>query len=720
MATPRTVTAITPLTTPRNTVVTDIGNGTMVYCWTDNTTIWGQTFDAALNATSAPFAIVTVPPGSTFNQPQIASAGDGTFEVVYRSGFFSDRALTAIRVDSAGNLLAGPSNLVTASGLASLNNETRPIAIDPATGEFAEGYRNNDGFGRPSVVFANADGTIIANAAVTMPVNQFGAGGLQLTNLPPSVIHLAGGNFGVAFQVDDQDAGNTVHRTSFWFALYRPDGTFISSSLIGQAPPANSGSGLEITALADGGFAATFAYTVAGSNDFDVSVQAFNANGSPRGAPTILTNAQQPQIAALSTGQYTVMWSDARLPPGTPTSGQQMIWNSDGSAYGTAFTVSPGHDGGVSTGAQPAQVVATPNGGFIDIFANIGTQTEQFEVAYTLAPEAPRFSRIQPITDTGATGDQIKFFGYGTPGDTITVNDHGTQVAKGTVLPDSTFVVWTKGPLPLGDHDFVAIDSNNLGLSSPATGDIAYKIIGGSPNSLIVTSNGDGATILATEGNDYLTGGSGADQLTGNGGDDTLDGGAGIDTMTGGEGSDTYYVDNEFDIVKETGKVGSDNVVTSVSYALPSGPIEFLHAAPGAPGLHLTGNNGANFIYGGSGDDTLIGGGGRDQLYGGLGADTFLYRNLADLTGGSQIDFLTSDNDKIDLSLIDAMPSVAGLQHFNFLGTAQFTGAGGELRATTKGTVTTISGDWNGDKITDFTIKLMVPATLSVTDFKLS
>jgi Ca2+-binding RTX toxin-like protein len=118
--------------------------------------------------------------------------------------------------------------------------------------------------------------------------------------------------------------------------------------------------------------------------------------------------------------------------------------------------------------------------------------------------------------------------------------------------------------------------------------------------------------------------------------------------MMGGPGFDQDRVDNPGDRIIETSGFGRDEIVTSVSYALPAGvAVELMIALTRTPGpsatLHLTGNetsqtllgnpadnvlrgNGGNDgLFGSLGDDILSGGANNDRLVGGGGADVFLF-----------------------------------------------------------------------------------------------
>ena len=135
-------------------------------------------------------------------------------------------------------------------------------------------------------------------------------------------------------------------------------------------------------------------------------------------------------------------------------------------------------------------------------------------------------------------------------------------------------------------------------------------------------------------GNDTLFGFGGNDTLAGGDGNDSLDGGAGNDTMDGGLGDDVFYVQDSGDVVIEAAGQGWDQILTSITFTLPS-DVEALTLRSGFGAINalgnaadnwLIGNEANNVLEGGDGNDTLVGGDGNDTLYGGNGNDS--------LTGG--------------------------------------------------------------------------------------
>ena len=123
--------------------------------------------------------------------------------------------------------------------------------------------------------------------------------------------------------------------------------------------------------------------------------------------------------------------------------------------------------------------------------------------------------------------------------------------------------------------------------------------------SMAVFDNVERLTFKGT-GNFTGTGNAAANTLAGGAGNDTLDGGAGADTLDGGAGDDTYLVDNAKDVLADT--AGADTVRASVSYDLADGIENLVFLGTGAfAGIgnalanRMTGNGGANSLFGGDG-----------------------------------------------------------------------------------------------------------------------
>jgi Ca2+-binding RTX toxin-like protein len=136
----------------------------------------------------------------------------------------------------------------------------------------------------------------------------------------------------------------------------------------------------------------------------------------------------------------------------------------------------------------------------------------------------------------------------------------------------------------------------------------------------------------------------------------------------------------------------------------------------------ILGLGGDDILSGDAGNDTLTGGAGADRLTGGLGKDEFVYNLASESTAAARdviTDFSRSQNDKINLSGIDANVLVANNQAFTFIGAAAFSGVAGQLRFEQIGGNTFVSGDTNGDRVADFQIELTGPVTPVASDFVL-
>ncbi len=135
----------------------------------------------------------------------------------------------------------------------------------------------------------------------------------------------------------------------------------------------------------------------------------------------------------------------------------------------------------------------------------------------------------------------------------------------------------------------------------------------------------------------------------------------------------------------------------------------------------LVGMAGNDTIVGGDGNDYLNGNGGNDVLIGGAGADKFVFDNNYPKTGGQDtiVDFSSSDNDRINVHNIDANVNAANDQDFKFIGNSAFHHVAGELHYYTAGGDTYVEGDFNGDGVGDFTVKVLGIHNFTATDFTL-
>ena len=164
----------------------------------------------------------------------------------------------------------------------------------------------------------------------------------------------------------------------------------------------------------------------------------------------------------------------------------------------------------------------------------------------------------------------------------------------------------------------------------------------------------------------------------GGAGNDVLDGGLGVgDTASYINATAGVTVSLATGAAQNTIGAGTDSL-TGIESLIGSNFKDDLTAASSGSSLFggggadtLHGGIGADVLNGGGAADILIGGGGQDTLTGGSGPDHFVFNALSDSTNAAPdtiTDFLTSDNDRIDLSAIDANTGVAGDQAFHLGG----------------------------------------------------
>jgi serralysin len=246
----------------------------------------------------------------------------------------------------------------------------------------------------------------------------------------------------------------------------------------------------------------------------------------------------------------------------------------------------------------------------------------------------------------------------------------------------------------------------SLTLSELADIELLRAIDLASDSPMMLVGNGMGQTLIGNAGNNLLNGLGGDDLLHGNAGNDVLDGGTGNDTLIGGTGDDLYQVDSLLDLIVETSGQGVDEVRTTVIFALaPLADVETLRVLdPNSTNpLHLTGNGMGQTLVGNAGDNLLYGLGGDDVLTGGAGSDVFV---LTETGWSDRITDFERGIDKVDLSQIDAVLTLAGDQAFTYIGDAAFSGSAGQVRSFVEGGVNYVAGDVDGNGIADFLINL--------------
>ncbi len=427
----------------------------------------------------------------------------------------------------------------------------------------------------------------------------------------------------------------------------------------------------DIAMLADGNFVSV--YEKAGDRGTSVEFRIFGKDGYGGGfdlAPENGTSQIDPQVTALSNGNFVVAWHSPEMNNGDIG---YIVMNASGRAVSNPTQVA------ISTDREnEPELVALPDGGFAIVWDN---DTDNTIEARRFNPDGTADGDVFTVSETGGSSPNAGVTGDGRI--LVTWQDANNEVSASIWDPrDGTIETadYQKGLKNFIDADvftakpgatrIIGSDENErligsvendmlIGgngadtLEGRGDNDSLYGgsgkdfLIGGAGNDLLfggsnqdrLVGNAGNDTLLGEDGNDNLSGGAGADVLAGSGGKDTLTGGNGNDTLLGGDGKDQISGGNGSDSMR--GDTGNDRLSGGKGK-------DTLKGGDGADSL--TGDAGNDALFGGKGKDTLKGGSGKDTLKGDAGNDFLSGGDQNDqLFGGGGNDFLQGDagNDKL-------------------------------------------------------------------------
>ncbi len=204
-------------------------------------------------------------------------------------------------------------------------------------------------------------------------------------------------------------------------------------------------------------------------------------------------------------------------------------------------------------------------------------------------------------------------------------------------------------------------------------------VLGAGDDAFIGSAGND--FVIAGDGSDTLNGGLGSDQLAGGAGNDFIIGGSGAaNTLIGGDGDDQYTVAAVGDSIVELAGAGIDLVQTALGSLVLAANIENLTyngagafvGIGNALGNIITGQNGADQLYGLGGDDTIYGGFiAANTLVGGLGDDSYYVRNAGD----SVFELASEGNDAV-YAYSASFQLSDNVEFLVYVGTDEFVGIG--------------------------------------------
>jgi Ca2+-binding RTX toxin-like protein len=351
--------------------------------------------------------------------------------------------------------------------------------------------------------------------------------------------------------------------------------------------------------------------------------------------------------------------------------------NSGDYLYGTAYA-------DTITGGTGADVIYANGGndtiiggaGDDDLYGGTGNDTYVFSSGFGNAI----------VHENASEGtDTIHFTGINPADIRLWTDNYGNLILQDTSDPSHSITV-VAGVTGSGTSES-AISSYVESVTFDSGYSTTWDLTGG----LNITGDNSGDYLYGTAYGDTITGGAGADVIYANGGNDTIIGGAGDDYLVGGTGNDTYVFSSGFgsssihentsegtdaihfsginpadirlwtdaygtlylqdtsdtshSISVNAGVTGSGTSESTIGSYVESVTFDSSYSTTWdlTGGLHITGDNsgdylygtaygdtitggtGADVIHGNGGNDTIIGGAGDDTLYGDTGNDTYVF-----------------------------------------------------------------------------------------------
>lgn len=445
----------------------------------------------------------------------------------------------------------------------------------------------------------------------------------------PSVAGLADGGFAIAHDRSSDGA------TTAWHAVYDGDGSVrLADAQFDAAGSTNTQ--MDVLGLSNGDYLIT--YTDNEWGDQDITSRRFNSSGI--GLGTIhsgsLAETEDFPATAISPDGYVFVQHETAIPYDQygaliSPSGQLLVTNQVlANVQGDGFSNNGDEYWGSPVWLDASHVLATwgANAPAAGTTAHRAAAVSQvFEIVRTITGD-----RAGDFINTSADGlidhvnggggrDNIRTGG----GNDVINGQFGADIMRGGTGNDVYYVENT------GDRVIELVGQG----SDLVKSSITYTLTANVENLKLAGSasiNGTGNAL--------------GNIIIGNNAANIIDGGDGNDSMRGGGGDDIYYVNVSGDRVVEQYDNGTDEVISTVTYALRAN-IENLTLAGTAAingsgnGLAnvMAGNSADNVIDGGGGADTLNGGLGSDQLAGGQGNDAFLFDT--DLDSSGNVDTVT-------------------------------------------------------------------------------
>lgn len=461
--------------------------------------------------------------------------------------------------DMNGNSVGGSFQMnVTNTG----DNETNPTIAAITGGGFVVVYEVEDAgttsiyYDRYDVSGAHFDGGTITSYSSPAVVSG------------PSVSVFDNGNFLVTY-----DYYSGTNTRMIYGTLVESDGTIGTEQII-RSDSDTFGAGsdpisVNSATLNDGSVVTVFIERDFGQ--YHVEYQIVNSDGSLGGTNTSVTtgasNYSDPQVSALSTGGFVIVWESNGV-----IGGQALT--AGGSGLSLTLTMPSGTD----TQTSP-DVIGLSDGGFFAVWYNATLGTLE-GASYT--ENGTLQGSIYTISDDASgPGGQITDPELGLTADGRVVVTWQNREIYTEILDTRESTIYLTG-----DEGYVHARLAGGTIIGSSDADDVH----GESNADNIYSGGGNDTLYGAGGNDLLSGGSGDDVLTGGNGNDSFYGGSGIDTIIGGNGADMIRGGHDTDELFGGG--GGD------TFLIYSGEMfDNIYGGNGKDELNLTGAIVANGVY---------------------------------------------------------------------------------------------------------------------------
>lgn len=590
-----------------------------------------------------------------------AALADGGYIITWQSGGYSgDTSIMAQRFDAFGAKV-GTEFLVEEGDT---GFERDPSVDQLSNGSilitWADQYQQ-------STTDVDIQGMIIAPNGTRTSLNLVGSGGDERE----AKVVANGDQFAVVYTNYSYSSGDVL------LNRYDLSGANLGSAAVNTTLTAGLQGYSDVALLLTGNLAVSWY-----NGGTEIRIRVFNGSAQSLGPETVINtssnNVTNPSVTALADGGFIATWEAFTSGTGWDVRGR--IFDSAGNAATGDFSLSQ-----IRSSTEISSVVAAlPTGGFLavwdggngihsQLFDAFGGRLGQEQTLWTGSFGFVQENGSRVTADTLADGRVLlTWTAYGDSGADIRsmIVDPRDGIVTGTgsddlllgsdQLSDDISGSWGSDDLRgLKGDDNLSGDDGNDYLDGGLGADIMAGGAGGdtfivdnladevlefneagadlvkSSISYTLGANVENLTLIGTSkingvGNELanaLTGNDAVNRLDGLGGSDTLDGGLGADAMYGGLGDDTFIVDNVGDRTIDVASGGTDTVLSSVSFTL-IGQVDNL-TLTGTDAINATGSSLANVITGNGANNILAGGG---------GADTFVF---ASNLGPNNIDTIT-------------------------------------------------------------------------------